>query len=310
MSSLRKIVLVRRKSRLDGLVARYNTVSQAAFVMASQGQDITDYQREHDTYYRQLDVVREKVTPLGLVQEVDREFLPNFIFGPHDLVVAVGQDGLVANTLKYLDGQLLFGVNPDAERWDGILLPFLPAQLDRAIEEALRGSRQVRQVTMAEASLGDGQVLRAVNDLFIGQRSHVSYRYSLEKSGKRERQSSSGVIVSTGMGSTGWYRSLMTGAEAVARSLAGKSAPRETDYSFPWDAPFLRFTVREPFPSRHSAVGMITGEVRAAEPLTIFSETPEGGIIFSDGVEKDAMDFNSGAVATISLAARAGNLVV
>ena len=57
---------------------------------------------------------------VGRVQIVDRGFLPNFVFAPDDTVVTLGQDGLVANTLKYLDGQPVVGVNPDPERWDGL----------------------------------------------------------------------------------------------------------------------------------------------------------------------------------------------
>lgn len=52
---------------------------------------------------------------------IDRSLLPNFLFGDDDIVVAIGQDGLVANTLKYLTEQVLIGVNPDPHRWDGIL---------------------------------------------------------------------------------------------------------------------------------------------------------------------------------------------
>lgn len=307
---MQKTILVKRQSRLDGLVSRYNTVNQAKFVLESQGQDFADYQREHDRYYRELEVVRKTLSAVGPMQEVDRNFLPNFIFGSMDLVVAIGQDGLVANTLKYLDGQRLVGVNPDPERWDGILLPFLPDELERVVGETLAGSRQVRRVTMAEAKLADGQTIRAVNDLFIGQRTHVSYRYSIEQGDRRERQSSSGIIVSTGMGSTGWYRSLMTGARAVAHSLGEGPPPSGNDYSFPWDSPFLRFTVREPFPSRHSAANLVLGEVAGDTPLIVHSETPENGVIFSDGVEKDAIEFNSGSAATIALSPRIGNLVV
>lgn len=306
---MQKVVLVKRQSRLDGLISRYNTVSQARFVLESQGQDFADYQREHDRYYRELDVARKALAPIGPVQEVDREFLPNFIFGPKDLVVAIGQDGLVANTLKYLDGQRLMGVNPDPERWDGILLPFLPGDLEGAVNETLQCRRQICRVTMAEAKLPDGQTIRAVNDLFIGQRTHVSYRYSIEQGGRRERQSSSGIVVSTGMGSTGWYKSLMTGACAVASSLIGESHPQSQSFAFPWDAPFLRFTVREPFLSRHSAADLVFGDVADDAPLVIYSETPDNGVIFSDGVEKDAIEFNSGSAATIALSPRIGHLV-
>jgi hypothetical protein len=37
---------------------------------------------------------------------------------------------------------------------------------------------------------------------------------------------------------------------------------------------------------------------------------PSGGVIFSDGVEADALDFNSGAIASIGAAAQRTKLVV
>ena len=37
---------------------------------------------------------------------------------------------------------------------------------------------------------------------------------------------------------------------------------------------------------------------------------PAGGVIFSDGVEADHLDFNSGAIAMIGIAPEKANLVV
>src|SRR6266700_6241111 len=70
--------------------------------------------------------------------------LPNFVFGPEDIVVALGQDGLVANTLKYLNGQPLVGVNPDPRRYDGQLLPFRISHLRRVMPEVFARRRAVR----------------------------------------------------------------------------------------------------------------------------------------------------------------------
>ena len=67
--------------------------------------------------------------------------LPNFLFGPADIVVALGQDGVVANTLKYLNGQPLIGVNPDAKRYDGELLPSVPDDLCRCCAKVAATAR-------------------------------------------------------------------------------------------------------------------------------------------------------------------------
>ena len=108
----------------------------------------------------------------GRVQRLDRDYLTGYIFGENDLVIALGRDGLVANTLKYLDTQQLVGVNPDPSRWDGVLLPFSAADLKKIVPEVFSGRRDTKTVTIAEAALSDGQTLFAVNDLFIGQKTH------------------------------------------------------------------------------------------------------------------------------------------
>jgi NAD kinase len=198
-----KVVLVTRPTRLAELVARFNTVSQARFYIEHQGADFGDYQREDETYHLALVETQTILAELGRVQTVDRAFLPNFVFAPDDIVVTLGQDGLVANTLKYLDGQPVVGVNPDPARWDGKLLPFKVHDLSKIIPEVFAHGRHTKTVTMAKATLNNGQAMYAVNDLFIGPRSHTSARYVIQSGKSSETHSSSGVIVSTGMGSTG-----------------------------------------------------------------------------------------------------------
>jgi len=306
-----RVVLVTRKTRLDELIVRHNTVEQARFVIESQGRDFSDFLEEHRCYHEQLEMVRDSVRRLALLQVVERAFLPNFVFGPEDVVVAIGQDGLVANVLKYLDGQPLIGVNPDPARWDGVLLPFASADLEELLPEVFRRSAGIREVTLARATLPDGQTLHAVNDLFLGPRSHTSARYRLEFDGRQERQSSSGVIVSTGLGSTGWFQSLMVGAQAIAAARAGEeNFPPDRSYSFGWSERRLAFTVREPFPSRTTGTELVHGWLGERSSLTIESEMAENGVIFSDGLEDDFLAFNAGAHVRIGLADRRGQLVV
>lgn len=177
----------------------------------------------------------------------------------------------------------------------------------------------MREVTLARAELNDGQSLYGVNDLFIGRKTHVSARYQLQLNGVTEQQSSSGIIVSTGMGSTGWLKSVLAGATGIVRSAAGLQVDAEAEaviglagsgQRLAWDHPQLYFTVREPFPSRTTSAGVVFGQIGAQQPLRITSQMPEDGVIFSDGVESDFLEFNSGVEATISLAEKRGRLVV
>lgn len=305
-----KIILVVRRTRLDDLVARFNTLSQARFYVEHLGADFSDYQQEHGQYRRMVHKAEAALKQLGRLQVLQRPFLPNFIFGKQDVVVVLGQDGLVANTMKYLDGQPIIGVNPDPKRWDGVLLPFKAEDLSQVVSEVFDTKRPVKEVTMARATLNDGQSLHAVNDLFIGPKSHVSARYMIKLGNQREQHSSSGLIVSTGLGSTGWFKSLMTGATMIAGSFAPGNLKPKAPESFPWDADYLYFTVREPFPSRTSSATLVFGKIARNKPLVLISQMPENGVIFSDGIESDFLAFNSGTQATISVAEKRGHLVV
>lgn len=319
-----KVVLVVRKTRLDELVARFNSVDQAKFYIERLGADFSDYQAEHAQYKSQIREAENILGQFGRIQRLDRSFLPNYLFGPQDTVVALGQDGLVANVLKYLQGQPLIGVNPDPQRWDGVLLPFSVADLNHIVPETQKDQREMEEVTMAEASLNTGESLLAVNDLFIGPKSHTSARYEIEVGKQSETHSSSGVIVSTGLGSTGWLKSIIAGAMGIsqAKSKRAPSTNMKTTStsktktkpsgppSMPWDSNYLVYSVREPWPSKNTQAGLTHGRVNPKCPLILKSLMPENGVIFSDGMEADFLTFNSGTVAHIRPANRKGLLVV
>jgi NAD kinase len=300
-----KIVVVTRKTRLEGLIQRFNTASQARFYNKQAGVDFDDYQNEHDAYQRAIEQVRID-SNLGLQTHfLDRDLVPTYLFAPTDVVVAVGQDGLVANTAKYIGSQPLIGVNPEPSRFDGVLLPFQPAGLSRALETVLQGRAKFRKVTLAEACLADGQRLLAFNDLFLGARSHVSARYKIRFASKTESHSSSGVLISTGAGSTGWLSSMFN----MARGLFG-AKPSNDWAKLDWESPDLVFVVREPFVSRHSQAGIVCGRIHAGGALEFESSMPMGGVIFSDGIESHYLTFNSGAKAVIRAAKERAHLVI
>lgn len=306
-----KIVLVTRKTRLDGLVERFNTLGQAKFYIEHSGGDFSLYEREHTTYVSSLTRLRSALSRLAKFQEIERAFLPNFLFAPEDAVVTIGIDGLVVNTAKYLDGQPIVAVNPDPKHIDGILLPFNVQTAIPALQSVLAGKMKVRQISMAEATLNDGQRLLAFNDLFIGAKTHVSAHYKIQTQEQEEHHSSSGIIVSTGVGSTGWLSSLFN----MANGMYEVFSKHENDIELPrirmkWEADQLIFVVREPFISKTSSAEIVSGLVTPQRPLILESEMAEGGVIFSDGVEADFLPFNSGSVATISLAKKKTQLVV
>jgi len=306
MNSFEKIVLVTRKTRLQELIERFNTEAQARFYIEHAGGDFSSYVAEHEAYQRSFESVRHSIAAGLKIQIIERGFLPTYLFTETDLVVTLGQDGLVANTAKYVRGQPILAVNPDPERFDGILLPVSVAQLRQTLEHTLAGKSKVHSITMAEARLKDGQRLLAFNDFFIGARTHISARYRVTYEKKSEDQSSSGIIVSTGAGSSGWLSSVFNEVSGIGSFLGGNvNEPIQLHF----EDHQLVFVVREPFISRHSQAGIVAGKVSAACPLDIESQMPASGIIFSDGVEADGLDFNSGANVTIDIAQERANLV-
>jgi len=306
-----KIVVVTRKTALEELIERYNSEAQARFYIERLGDSFEAYANSHQVFKQSLELLNRSLPDIRC-QWIDRSFLANFLFGPKDLVVVLGQDGLVVNTAKYLTNQPLVAFNPDPSRIDGILLPFHVQLAKHTLSKVVSGHYQADRLTMAQASLNNGQTIYALNDLFIGYSTHASARYRISHADQSENQSSSGIIVTTGAGSTGWSRSILTGSAAIIEATENTEPCQQArdNYRFDYREESLVYYVREPFISRSSQATLITGTIREDQPLLVTSQMPSGGVIFSDGVEKDFLAFDSGTTATICVADRKLNLVV
>lgn len=305
-----KIILVTRKTRLEGLIQRFNTAAQAKFYIEHSGGDFGFYQQEHDIYYHGLDQMRSQLRKIQKIHEIERSFLPNFIFTAKDIVVTYGIDGLVVNTAKYLTGQPLVAVNPDPAHIDGVLLPYTLDTVGVAIQNVVGEHFQAKPITMAKATTKDGQELYAFNDFFVGIENHTSARYSLRQGQRNENQSSSGIIISTGAGSTGWLSSFYNFTNGMLGQMMGENAIQLQVPMQDWSSDRLFYVVREPFASKTSGAAMVCGWILPSNPLVIESHMSSGGVIFSDGIESDFLAFNAGTVATIGVADKKTNLVV
>jgi len=334
------IAVVTRETRLAGLKARWATSMQAAFRLQQAMAHEVEFRRERrakrgtvldavddaelavaagaladDDEYEDEDRVYQRSTrrllaeiELGYpVTVVDRGFLPNFDFRRCLVVVVIGQDGLVANVAKYVGDLPIIGVNPDPARNDGVLLPFEVHESRAAVRRAIDDKAKTQHVTLGEVNTNDGQRMLAFNDFFIGAKSHVSARYTLESGSRSEPQSSSGVLVSTGAGSTGWLSAVFNMTDGIGRFLGAKEKPRPR---MNWEDRRLVWAVREPFLSRHSQTDLVAGVLEEGDELVIGSQMPTSGVIFSDGVEADFLEFNSGTIARFSVSSQCARLVI
>ncbi len=310
-AATRKVVVVARPTRLDQLVARFNTRSQARFYIERLGADFSDYEREQSCFERSIDGVLEAASGLARVHRIDWKQTPNYQFAPDDLVATVGQDGLIVNTLKYLGAQPIVGFNPEPERWDGVLAQFSRDEAEAVIERALEGRLAERLVTKATVSLSDGQSMTAVNDFFLGVSDHGSARYLLEYGGRAESQSSSGLIVSTPLGRSGWLQSVINGSSGILSSMrGGKRIAVEPGSRGEWDEEALSFAVREPFASVSSGAELVFGRIGSGSSLAVESRMGEKGLIFSDGMQSDFLEFNYSVRADFGIAPSKGRVLV
>jgi hypothetical protein len=303
-------VVVTKKTPLQDLVNRMNSKAQAKFYLEQNRVSFTEYEQGDTQYQQSIEAIKRQLPRTIKHQFIDRDLLPTYQFGDHDLIVTVGPDGLVVNTAKYLNDQLILAVNPDPERIDGVLLPFSFEEMGVWIERVLRGEFVSYYAAMAKATLNDGQTLYALNDLFIGARTHVSARYQISFDDSSEFQSSSGLIVSTITGSTGWLSSVLTGAWQTMRyfNAAQGNQPKVAPVRA-LDDECLWFAVREPFTSKTSSATITFGKLEPGQELVITSQMPDNGVIFSDGIESDYLAFNSGFIARVGLAERHANLI-
>ena len=284
-----RVVVVTRETEYEMLLARHATRGQAEFFLQERGQSLDEVEQRHHRLEIAIHNVVSAIPVDWRRNQVKRHELDRFLFEPDDLVIAVGQDGLVANTSKYLNGQKVIGVNPDSEFYDGILVPFSSDDAGQLMLPAMYDDIDVQYRTMAQATLDDGQTLFALNEIFIGHHSHQSARYQIRSVSFEERHSSSGVIVATGTGATGWARSIQ-----LERSDKLTLPEPEED--------LLAFYVREAFPSKATGTELTSGLIDAGHVLEIRSENNEGGVIFGDGIEADYLTFNWGMGASFSIA--------
>ena len=291
-----RMVLVTRATDYELLLARHGTRGQAIFFLQQRGQCIDEVESQHIRFTEALTTVHHAVPGSWRSTRIDRGDLDRFLFEPDDVVVALGQDGLVANLAKYLDGQIVVGLNPLPDRFPGVLVRHNPIDAAELLRAAATRACATEVRTMVEAKLDDGQTLRCLNEVFVGHASHQSARYEIEAAGQRERQSSSGMIVATGTGATGWARSV---------HLACKS---QLPLPEPGDER-LAYFVREPWPSITTGTNIVEGLVDSQQPLIVTSEMDEQGVIFGDGIESDRLTFGYGRRVEIRPAAQSLNLL-
>jgi hypothetical protein len=280
-----RAVLVERPTEYSELLARHGTREQARFFLHARDRTLEEVEGRHSAMEAARASVLAAIPADWRRAAVARPELDRFLFEPEDVVVVLGQDGLVANVAKYLDGQPVIGLNLEP----GVLVPHVPGAAADLLADVAAGRAALEHRTMAAARLDDGQELLALNEVFVGHASHQSARYALRVGERAERQSSSGLIVATGTGATGWAASI----HRERRSGLRLPAPEE-------DA--LSFFVREPWPSAATGTELSEGLLGAGAELAVQCEMNAGGVVFGDGIEADHLTLDWGQRVSVRVA--------
>ncbi|MFH9726509.1 hypothetical protein ACH4M4_26635 [Streptomyces sp. NPDC017254] len=294
MSLAPRAVLVHRTTEYEELLARHGTHGQAAFFLSARGRSVDAVRERHERTRRALAEVAGAVPLTWRQTRVERADLDRFLFGPEDVVLVVGQDGLVANAAKYLTGQPVIGIDADPGRNPGVLVRHRADRARRLLPYAVEAGATVDELTMVEAVTDDAQRLLALNEIYVGPRGHQTARYTLEldtpevPSGAPEPQASSGVLVGTGTGATGWLRSLW---EQRSSALA---LPAPADARLAW-------FVREAWPSPATGTSRVEGLLDPGEGLRLTVES-DRLVAFGDGVESDALELTWGQTVRLTVA--------
>ena len=297
MSVAPRVVVVHRHSERDELVTEQGTWGQAEFVQKRRGISLSSVKKRHDMLSGAVQAVSTGIPREWRRGTVERADLPRFLFEPEDVVVVVGQDGLVANTAKYLNGQPVIGIDPDPGRNMGVLVRHSPKDFESLLARVGAGKARFEARTMVSAATDDGESLLALNEVYLGHSGHQSARYLLSTpEGEEEHHSSSGLLVGSGTGATGWLLS-------VSRQRARRIAlPEPTD-------PELGWFVREAWPGPATGASLTEGLLPDGAELTIRIEG-ESLVVFGDGIEADRLALGWGQTVRIRAAERHLRLVV
>ncbi|EPH39953.1 hypothetical protein ABT390_31360 [Streptomyces aurantiacus] len=301
MSLAPRAVLVHRTTEYEELLARHGTHGQAAFFLSSRGRDIDEVAGRHRSTRRALTDVAAAVPLRWRSARVERADLDRFLFGPEDVVVVVGQDGLVANAAKYLTGQPVVGIDAEPGRNPGVLVRHRAAAAAKLLPHAAAGAAGAEELTMVEAVSDDGERLRALNEIYVGAAGHQTARYRITSGagpgapGSSEAQASSGVVVGTGAGATGWLGSLRR------QSGGGPSPPDPREGRLLW-------FVREAWPSPATGTSLVRGELTRGQRLWLTVES-DRLVAFGDGMEADALGLGWGQSVRVGVADVALRLV-
>ncbi len=183
----------------------------------------------------------------------------------YDLIITVGGDGTFLEASRDLKDQVIWGINSDPSWSVGRFCSGNPKNFETMVDRVVQGKVPVRKINRLSLSFDDGtQSMDVLNDLLIcHQNPGALSRYYLTVGGVKEEQKSSGVWISTAVGSSGGIC-----------SAGGKLLSQESNN--------FQYRPRELYRGRgriYRLMGSILKPVQKVKLLSLMRE----GVVFVDG---------------------------
>ncbi|MDO8741035.1 MAG: hypothetical protein Q7J54_05690 [Candidatus Woesearchaeota archaeon] len=125
-----------------------------------------------------------------------------------DLVIAAGGDGTLLYTASFVDSALVLAVNSAPQHSVGNLTSANASDLEEKLGRFYKGYFSVLNRTRLNVEIDSKHVGLALNEIYMGSIKPfgIAARYAIKVDDKEEEQKSSGIIVSTGTGSTAMFK--------------------------------------------------------------------------------------------------------
>lgn len=185
-----------------------------------------------------------------------------------DLIIAIGGDGTFLRAAHHIGSTPVLAVSSDIRYNEAFYAQATPANFVRKFKMLLKGKFKIRKLPRLQVKLNGSYLqLMAINEVFVGSRHpyHTS-RYWITIHGKKEFQKSSGVLITTRTGSTGWAKSAYKKSLNIQKNGFG-------------------YVVREPYIGRLTKSKLLGGTLPRKDVVKITSSLHEG-IVVIDSSEK------------------------
>lgn len=168
-----------------------------------------------------------------------------------DIVISIGGDGTALSASHYLEDKPILAVNSNPEKSEGALTTVNIDKLEEKLEEIKKGFK-IEELERIEVSINNAKVeMLALNDVFIAnEKAYFISSYKIKLRGIVEEQRSSGLIFSTGTGSTAWFKS--AGGEP-----------------FSPQSKFIEMVVREPYIGKLKNFKMLNETIKSGEEARV-----------------------------------------